>query len=171
MLWLAHPPYLRWFAAGAILLAALAWDLSKRQTEPYPFASQTITRGEALSDDNVEWRDVRVGVFPSIDLTDASARVDIIGGTPISTSVISRVAPLPEGWWSIQIDLPVGTPEGSAVRVLAPDGQAIIGLVVRPPTRDTFGSVEAGTVGFPPTNADTVARMLASGDLVVLVEQ
>ncbi|VAV91468.1 hypothetical protein MNBD_ACTINO01-1548 [hydrothermal vent metagenome] len=171
MLWLARPPYLRWFAAGAILLAALSWDLSKRQTEPYPFAAQTITRGEPLGDDNIEWREVRVGVFPVVDLTDASARVDIIGGTPICASVISRAVPLPSGWWSIPIDLPAGTPEGAAVRVLAPDGQAIIGIVVRPATRDTFGSVEAGTVGFPPASADTVARMLARGDLVVLVEQ
>ncbi|MCL1597869.1 MAG: SAF domain-containing protein [Actinomycetia bacterium] len=171
MLWLARPPYLRWFAAGAILVAALSWDLSKRQTEPYPFASQTITRGEHLNDGNVEWRDMPAGLFPILDLADASARVDIVDGTPIFEAVVSRSAPLPSGWWSIPIDLPVGTPEGSAVRVLAPDGQAITGIIVRPAMRDTFGSVEAGAVAFPPQHADTVARMVAGGGLVVLVEQ
>ena len=171
MLWLARPPYLRWFAAGAILLAAISWDLSKRQSEPHPFASQTIVRGEPLSSDNVEWRDVPVGVFPVPDLIDASARVDIIAGSPISETIISRTAPLPSGWWSVPIDLPVGTPEGSTVRVLGPDGYAMTGIVVRPPRRDTFGSVEAGTVGFPPEHADAVARMLASGELVVLIEE
>lgn len=171
MLWLARPPYLRWFAAGAIILAAVSWDLSKRQTEPHPFASQAIMRGEPLSDDNVEWRDVPIGVFAVVDLSDVSARVDIDPGTPISEAVVSRAAPLPSGWWSVPIDLPVGTPEGVAVRVLAPDGKAITGIVVRPPIRDSFGSVEAGTVGFAPSDADTVAQMLTIGGLVVLVEQ
>lgn len=171
MLWLARPPYLRWFAAGAIILAALSWDLSKRQTEPHPFASQTITRGEPLTDDNVMWRDVSIGAFPIPDLNDASAGIDIIKGAPISETVVSRTAPLPAGWWSVPIELPAGTPGGVAVRVLAPDGQAITGIVIRPPVRDTFGSIEKGTVGFPAGYAEAVAMLAASGNLVVLVEQ
>jgi len=171
MLWLAHPPYLRWFAAGAIVLAAIAWDLSKRQTQPYPFASGTITSGDPFTDDVVEWRDVPVGIFTVPDLAGTSARVDLAPGTPITESVVSRLAPLPTGWWSIPVDLPVGTAPGLAVRVVMPDGRGIAGVVIRPAIRDTFGSVEPGVVGFPPEAADAVARLAARGELVVLVER
>jgi hypothetical protein len=171
MLWLARPPYLRWFAAGAIVLAAVSWDLSKRQTEPYPFASATIASGEPLTDDTVEWRAVPVGVFAVPDLAGTSARVDIDAGTPITESVLSRIAPLPVGWWSVPVDIPVGTAPGLAVRVVLPDGRGIAGVVIQPAVRDAFGSLEPGVVGFPPEVADDVARLAAGGELVVLVER
>ena len=170
MLWLARPPYLRWFAAGAIILAAASWDLSKRQTDPYPFASEAIARGERITVDSVEWRDVPSGLFTVPDLAGTSAMVDIVRGTPITESVVSRASPLPPGWWSIPIDLPVGTAPGLAVRVVTLDGRGITGVVVQPAVRDSFGSVEPGVVGFPPEFADVVARLSANGDLVVLVE-
>lgn len=161
---------MRWFAAGAIVLAALSWDLSKRQTQPHPFAATSITRGDQLTDAVIEWREIPVGTFTIPDLTGTSASVDIAGGDPITESIISRVAPLPEGWWSIPIDLPVGTPPGAVVRVVMPDGQGVAGIVTQSAVSDSFGTVGPGVVGFPAVAVDAVARLAVLGDLVVLVE-
>jgi len=89
MLWLSRPPYVRWFAAVAIVLAALAWDLSGRQTAQYPFAATDLGRGTALSDNAIVWRAAPNGVYPVPDLSDAAASVDIAEGDPITRSVLS----------------------------------------------------------------------------------
>lgn len=170
MLWLTRPPYLRWFAAVAIVLAALAWDVSKRQTQPHPFAAVRIARGDQLTDAAIEWRNVAAGTFTIPDLTGTSASVDIASGDPITASVLSHATSLPDGWWSVPVDLPIGTPPGASVRVVLPDGQGVTGVVTQPAVRDSFGSVERGAVGFPAAVADAIARLGALGDLVILVE-
>ena len=170
MLWLTHPPYLRWFAAAALLLAALAWDLSERQTVPYPFASQSIARGSAITEEFIEWKEVPVGAMTSPSLVGASAAVDIVAGDPVTRSMTTTTPPLPEGWWSVPIDLPQGIPAGASIRVIFPDGSAATGIVTQPATDDGYGISSPGTVGFPQSMADTVAQLAAVGDLVVLVE-
>ncbi len=170
MLWLARPPFLRWFAAGAIVVAALAWDLSGRATVPHPYAARDIAVGDVLTDDVIEWRSVPADAFDVPDLTGAAARVAIPAGTPIVEAVVARGEMLPAGWWTVPLDVPTGTTPGTAVRVVAPDGSAVTGMVVRPAVRDGFGVTEPATVGFPPQVADLVARLAATVDLVVLVE-
>ena len=170
MLWLSRPPYLRWIAAGSIVLAALAWDLSKRQSEPFPFAASIIASGTPITDDLIEWRDLPEGAIAAPILSGVSAVADIDAGDPITRSVLSHTLPLPDGWWSIPIDIPDGIPVGAAIRVVLPDGSAATGVVTQPASNDGFGVPSPGTVGFPQTVADTVARLAATGSLVILVE-
>lgn len=123
-----------------------------------------------MSEAAIEWRDVPLGIFAVPELSGTSASVDITRGDPITESVVSEGAPLPEGWWSVPIDLPVGTPPGTPVRVVLPDGTGVGGIVTQAAVSDAFGSVESGVVGFPETVAGIVAQLAAIGDLVVLVE-
>jgi hypothetical protein len=170
-LWLSRPPYLRWFAAGAIVLAALAWDVSERQSESFPFASTTISAGTAITEDLIEWRQVPEGAIPEPYLLGASATADINAGDPITRSVLSRTEPLPDGWWSIPIEIPNGVPIGATIRVVFPDGRAATGVVTQPASSDGFGVPSPGAVGFPQEVADIVAQLAATDSLVILVEQ
>ena len=171
MLWLSRPPYLRWFAAGAIVLAALAWDVSERKSESFPFASTEISAGTAITEDLIEWRQVPEGAIPGPYLLGASATTDINAGDPITRSVLSRTEPLPDGWWSIPIEIPNGVPIGAIIRVVFPDGRAATGVVTSPASSDGFGVPSPGTVGFPQDVADIVAQLAATDSLVILVEQ
>jgi hypothetical protein len=148
----------------------LGWDLSKRQSEPFPFAASAIASGTPISDDLIEWRTLPEGSIPVPLLAGVSAVADIDAGDPLIRSVLSHTLPLPDGWWSIPIDIPSGIPVGAAIRVVLPDGTAATGVVTQPATSDGFGVPSPGTVGFPQTVADTVARLAATGSLVILVE-
>ena len=170
VLWLSRPPYLRWFAAVAIILAALAWDLSKRQSESFPFAAAPIPAGTAITDDLIEWRLVAEGSIPAPVLSGVTATGDIDAGDPLTRSVLSQTPQLPDGWWSIPIDIPNGTPVGATIRVILPDGSAATGVVTQPASSDGFGVPSPGSVGFPQSIADTVARIASTGQLVLLVE-
>lgn len=170
MLWLSRPPFLRWFAAGAIVLGALAWDLSKRQSESFPFAATSIAAGTVITEELIEWTPVPQGSIPEPRLEGASATTDIDAGDPLTGSVLSHTTPLPEGWWSIPIDIPNGIPIGAAIRVVLPDGSAATGVVTQPASNDGFGVPSPGTVGFPQAIADIVAQLASTGSLVILVE-
>lgn len=170
VLWLSRPPFLRWFAAGTIVLAALAWDLSKRQSESFPFAATTISAGAAITDDLIDWKPVPAGSIPVPVLAGASATADIDAGDPLTRSVLSRTQQLPQGWWSIPVEIPSGIPVGAAIRVILPDGSAAAGIVTQPSSNDGFGVPSPGTVGFPESVADAVARLASTGSLVILVE-
>jgi len=170
MLWLSRPPFLRWLAAGAIVVAALAWDVAKSQSEPFPFASVAIGSGTAITADLITWKPVPDGAIPVPLLAGATATANIDAGDPLTRSVIAQGSPLPEGWWSVPIDIPAGIPVGASIRVVLPDGEAATGVVTEPASSDGYGVPSPGTVGFPQQVADTVARLAATGNLVVLVE-
>ena len=170
MLWLSRPPYVRWFAAVAIVLAALAWDLSGRQTAQYPFAATDLGRGTALSDDTIVWKTAPTGVFPIPDLRNATASTAIAKGDPITRSVLGPSISIPEGWWSVPIALPKATVAGATIRVVLPNGEGVSGVVVQPATSDSFGSLESAAVAFPSGVAELVARVSSLGELVVLIE-
>ena len=84
--------------------------------------------------------------------------------------MLSRTAPLPDGWWSIPIGIPNGVPIGATIRVVFPDGRAATGVVTHPASSDGFGVPSPGTVGFPEEVADMVAQLASTGSLVILVE-
>ncbi len=50
MFWLARPPYLRWAAAAAVVVAALVWDLRGTGDILYPFAARAIAGGAAITE-------------------------------------------------------------------------------------------------------------------------
>lgn len=170
MLWMSKPPYLRWFAAGAVILAAFVWDLSNRATTPYPFAATDLVRGSLISGEAIEWRDAPTGVFAIPDLNQATASVDIAEGDPITRSVLGSSISIPQGWWSVPIALPPATTSGVTIRVVLPNGDSVSGIVMQAATSDNFGALGTATVAFPSGAAELVAQMAALGELVILIE-
>lgn len=169
VLLLARPPYLRWAIAALIMVAAILWELSDRATEAVPFASTDIARGEAIVGEHVEWRDIPVGSVEGADLSNASALTDIGRGDPLTASVAGGRPPIPDGWWSIPVDLPPGVPAGSPVRLTVSDGSSVNGMISIAASTDQFGIAVPGTVAVPESAVDGVAAAAATGALLVLV--
>ncbi len=170
MLWLGRPPYLRWFAAASVIAAAIAWDASQRATEPFPFAAVDLVRGQPITQQEVQWREMPVGSLIMPVLDGALASTTITEGDPITVSLVSTLPPLPPGTWAVPVALPLGTGVGMTVRLVFTDGTATVGVIVQPATEDSFGLVTDGLVAVSETVADAVAVAAAYGDLVVLIE-
>jgi hypothetical protein len=167
---LAKPPYLRWAVAGALIVGALVWDLSSRATQPVAVAALPIARGATIDPDTIRWVDVPVGVFDPIDPSGTTAVVAIGEGEPITPSVVTVGAVVPDGWWTVGADIPFAAVRGSRVRVVLADGSGITGVVVEPSVEDSFGIPSPGLLAVPGETADIVALAAAAGELVILFE-
>jgi len=170
VLLLSKPPYLRWAGAAALVIAALAWDVSARATEPYPFAARSIHRGETLDADSVEWKAAPVGLLQIPDLDAATAAVNIQQGEPISISALRYTAAVPVGWWTVPIELPPAVLPGTHVRIVLGGGDGVSGIVVEPSREDSFGLRSAGLVAVPAHAADAVGLAAGEGNIVLLFE-
>lgn len=170
MLLLSKPPYLRWAGAAALVIAAMAWDVSARATEPFPFAARTIQRGEQLEEDAIEWKSSPSGLLPQPDLQGATAAVTIGPGEPISASVLRFTASVPVGWWTVALDLPPAVLPGTRVRIVLGGGEGVSGIVVEPSQEDSFGLRSAGLVAVPAIAADAVGFAAGAGQIVILFE-
>ncbi|MGI9529885.1 MAG: SAF domain-containing protein [Acidimicrobiia bacterium] len=169
MLLLAKPPYLRWSVAVLILIAAILWELSDRATESVPFASTEIARGEEITAEDVEWRDIQIGALVPADLVGAMALADIREGDPLTASVAGAGPEIPNGWWSVPVDLPPGMPSGSAVRLTTTDGSSVDGVIAIAASSDQFGMAVPGVVAVPEQAVEIVAAAAATGSLLVVV--
>ncbi len=170
MLLLSKPPYLRWAGAAALVIGALAWDVSARATEPFPFAAETILRGERLDEAAIEWRASPAGLLSLPDLEGAIAAVTILPGEPISASALRYTADVPPGWWTVALDLPPAVLPGTHVRIVLGGGEGVSGVVVEPSREDSFGLRSAGLVAVPPQAADAVGFAAGAGQIVILFE-
>lgn len=170
MLLLTRPPYLRWIAAVVLVAAAVGWDLSARATAPHPFAARVIPAGSPLTEDTVEWRDAPAGSWEVPDLASATwAAHRIEAGDPITASLTTGSAAIPQGWWAVPIRIPPGVGRGASVRLLLPTGGTVAGVVAVPASDDVFTG-PTGAVAVAEEHLRTVATA-AAGDLVtVLVE-
>jgi hypothetical protein len=167
---LSKPPYVRWAAAVLLIGAALVWDLSSRATERAPFASLTIPRGALIDSEAIEWRQVPIGLLHPVNLEDARAAIRIDSGDPITQGAVSSTPILPQGWWTIAMDLPPAALPGSSVRIVLADGVGVSGVVVEPSRDDSFGVRAPGLVAVPGGVSDAVAIAAGAGQLVVLFE-
>lgn len=170
VLWLGRPPYLRWLAAGALIVAALVWDLSERATEPFPFAASDLERGHQITAEDLQWHDMPLGAFAMPDLNNAIPLVPIRAGDPIVASLVSPSPTLPPNSWAVPVQLPVGAHVGTVVKLVFADGSDVGGVVMQPAREDSFGLETTGLVAVTDEAASTVALAAANGDLVVLVE-
>lgn len=170
MLVLSKPPYLRWIAAVVLVAAAFAWDMSRRATELAPFAARAIDRGEVIEADSIAWKPAPVGLFRSVQVPMGTAVVRIGAGDPITEGMVSTGDHVPDGWWTVPMDVPPAVTPGSEVRVVLADGFGITGVVVEPSREDTFGVRTDGLVAVPGDAADIVAVASTAGQLVVLFE-
>lgn len=169
MIWLTRPPYLRWLAAAAIVVASAAVDLAGRATEPVPFAAADLPRGTQLEAAAIEWRDVPVGMLEAAEIS-GHTRHPVATGDPITASNVTPDGRITIGWWSVAVDLPASATTGQPVRLVGTNPEfSVEGIVAELGERSTFGVGGAGLVAVPPEFADRVARALASGQLVVLL--
>ena len=170
VLLLSKPPYLRWAGAAAIVLAALAWDVSARATQPFPFALRTIERGESLDASAIEWKTAPAGLLRLPNLQGATAAVTILRGEPIAASMLRFTAAVPAGWWTVALDLPPAVLPGTHVRIVLGGGEGVSGIVVEPSREDPFGLRSAGLVAVPSEAADAVGFAAGAGQIVILFE-
>ena len=169
MLWLHRPPYLRWIGGVALVLAAAALDLSGRATEPRPFAAVAITRGEAVTAEVIEWRDVPVGLLPSVDLVDARAGRPIAEGEPLVPSALGGDSQIPDGWWAVPMILPEGVAAGTVVRLVTLEPSATVdGIVVSVSDGGAFSAEVTGLVAVPEAMAAVVANNTLNATLTVM---
>jgi hypothetical protein len=168
--WLSKPPYVRWLAAAAVVLAAVAWDLSGRRMESFPFAAVEISAGRVIDSEDIEWRDVPTGLMPLPDLSQPTTSRHVTRGEPITASAVSSETSIPDGWWAIPVALPAIAVSGAMVRlVVVESGFSVDGIVVAASERDLLSLADAGLVAVPGDAAETVARAAADGGVTVLV--
>lgn len=170
MYWFRRPKYGKWVAAGALVLLAFAMDVSNGATDPYPFARSDLTRGDAVSAADIEWRDVPAGLLAPPTLEGGLLTRNVVAGEPLLPSTIGDAALIPEGWWAVPVGLPETVTRGTAVRIVLPSpARAIDGIVVDPGGSGTFGVAEAGLVAVPGADAVAVASAVARDELTILI--
>ena len=170
MFLLTRPPYLRWLAASAIVVVAVAWDLSARATTPFPFAAGAISAGTAITDDHIEWRELPTGAVQLPELGEGLwASVDIAAGDPIVPSLTTGNAGIPDGWWAVPMRVPPHLGRGAAVRLLLPTGALVPGIVVAPSVDDAFAS-PTGAIAVAEEHLRSVATAAAANTVTVIVE-
>jgi hypothetical protein len=168
--WLARPPYLRWVAIGAMIAVAIVVDLGDRRTESAPFAARDIARGDAVMETSIRWRDVPVGLMSTMIPKDAVAVRDIAEGEPITAGAVTVHRPPPDGWWTLELEIPDTATQGRRARVVVSDPVlATEALVVSVSAGGRFGGGATGLVAVPPDFADQIARAAAKGRVSVLL--
>jgi len=168
--WLRRPPYVRWAAAAAVVLAALLWDLRDEAASPYPFAASGIAAGTPITESMIEWRNLPQGAMALPDLSDPVAARDVPAGEPIVPSAVSGPPAVPDGWWSIPVPLSPGAVPGTQIRLIdTASGLEADGLVVVAGSDDVMSIDTSGLVAVPPDAAAAVAIAASQGTLVVLL--
>jgi hypothetical protein len=169
--WLPPAPYLRWAAAAALLLGALAWDLRPVATETLPFAARSLQAGEAIDAGAVSWRAVPAGLFTAPDLSAATAANDLAAGDPLTPSVLGTAAVVPAGWWEVPVAVGSHARAGDVVMLVVTDPPTTItGLVVSAQQGDPYSlDYRPAVLAVPGESAALVATAAASGALVAAV--
>lgn len=172
MYWLKRPPYLRWAAAAALVVVAMALELRQTPTVEHPFAATDLQRGDTVTSGSLEWREIPESVLPLPKLdAEVVLTVDLPKGEPLLPSQLAAGRLAPANWWSVPIALPVGVPTGVLVQLVdTATGMAVDGIVTAPPSDDPFAVEPAGLVAVPADTAAEVATADAAGSLIVLVQ-
>jgi len=169
--WLARPPYVRWAAAAAVVVAAFLWDLRGSSDILYPFASSPIAAGAPIAEADVEWRRIPDRTMALPDLSDPVAARDVPAGEPIVPSAVSGAATIPEGWWSVPTPLPATAMPGTRIHLVdTVSGFETDGIVVAAGNDDAMSYGESGMVAVPPESATLIAISANEGTLVILLE-
>ncbi|MGI8518586.1 MAG: hypothetical protein ACR2ME_09650 [Acidimicrobiia bacterium] len=171
MYWLSKPPYLRRAAAVLILLAAMAWEIRPVSQERRPFLAAAVSAGDGVTTDQIDWRDVPVGVLPELAEPGGTFVADFSAGTPLVASMLAAEPAMPDGWWGIEVPVPAGTSAGTDVRLVVDvrqEPRVIAGLVIRIVGEDSFDGLTA-LVAVPESEVGAAAAALADGSLRTLV--
>lgn len=171
MYWLQRPGYARRIGAIALIVTALAWDLSEGATAPYPIAARSIAAGDDLTAEDVGWVDLPSSVLPTPNLEGATAAVDIHAGEALTSALLSGPVEPPQGWWVLPIV--VGTlavPGDEALLVVADPPTTVVGLVLEPQVGDPYDlDHRPAAVAVPPQSAPVIAAAQQQGLLITAV--
>jgi hypothetical protein len=177
--WFRRPPYLRWAAAALLIIAAAWMDIRPQPTSRQPFAAVDLYPGIALDNTMIEWRSVPIGLLPPLDDPQGIVLHSVTAGEPLVPSILSATRiPTPEGWWTMEIHLPVGAVPGQAVQlILLPTGleedpRSVPGLVIVPPPQDQDPLAiepEPGLVAVPSEWATLAAAAVAQSSVTVIL--
>jgi len=142
-------------------------DLSGPATEAYPFVARTAAAGEDLQ---IEWRHVPAGLLPPTGAPPATAWRTLEAGVPLVPGAAGAAPAMPDGWWALEIELPLTASAGAAVLVAVRDPHLeVAGLVVSAPGSGSFGSTIPGLVALPGDHAAAVASALAEHRASILI--
>ena len=165
MYWLRQPPYLRWIAAGLVLLLGLYFDTRPAAVVTYPFVAESVVAGQSVAD-TIHWREVPAGFLPDWGgVVDGYAVADLTADTPLVPGLVTEVS-IPRGWWAVALSLPRRVTPGTAVRVVVGDN-VVDGLLIDEPSDNGFEVI--GSVAFAPDQATRVAAASADDALVVMI--
>lgn len=169
MYWLTRPPLLRYLAAAMLIATGLAIELRPEPTLPHPFAMASIPPGTTITEADVRFRDVEAGLLPSISLP-AIARVPIASGDPLIPAMLSAAGEsAPEGWWSLEVPVPLGAVPGMDVLLVSDGLVEVTGMIVAVLPGDDFGGGPIGLVAVPPDSTAAIATALNENRLVPLL--
>lgn len=171
MFMLGRPPTLRWTAAGLVLAVAIWVDLRPPSVVAHPFAREDVGVGEVVTTENVEMRDVPVGLLDPVALPFTATRSVTAGEPVLATAARAGNPEAPQGWWSLEMEVPPSATVGSTVGVVLLDREpaaVIEGMVTGAISDgDGFGG-PVGVAAFPPDRAAEVAAAAAAGRVAVL---
>lgn len=171
MYWLQPPPYLRWTAAGMLLMGAFLLDLRGAATDPHPVAARPIAAGTTLTAADIAWRRLPEGSFPIPDLDDTTAAVDLAPGEPIIPAVLAPAVAIPADWWAVPIAVGTHALPGESVLLMVLDPPTTVpGIVVSAQHGDRFSlDHRPAVVAVPGDDATLVAAAAAAGMLVTAI--
>lgn len=161
-----RPPYLRWLAAGVVLLVGLMFETRTPPTVLYPYADTPIAAGTPI-DDTIAWKEIPKGILPEWS-TDVGgiAQTGFAANDPILPSQIGDLL-IPADWWAVALVLPAPVAAGTHIRVVLTDDTILEGIALAGTSGTGFEIV--GTVAFAPSHAPLVAQAAANDALVVMI--
>ena len=169
MWWLRPIPRARWALAVCLVSVAFVADVRGPVTTAYPFAAAAAVAGTSADALIIEWRDLPVGALAGGEVA-GRLRIDVPAGTPLVPSLFEHGAPIPTGWWTVELPLAAHATPGTDVRVVVLDPPlALVGTVVVAPNSDMLSGRLTGPVALPPEHADTVARAAARDGVVTMI--
>ncbi len=176
MYWLSPPPYLRYAAAGLVVLVALWFDLRPNPSEPRWVAREEIPAGTPLDVDLFEEQSMPVGLLARVEPTGVAA-IPIANDEPLLPGHVLAVVP-PDGWWVISLEIPTHLPTGAHLRVVVlsddptTEPVSIPGMVIGPAVDGSmnFGD-PVGSVAIPGDAVESVAAAATRGRIVVVADR
>lgn len=166
-----RPPYLRWAAAGFLVLGAFLWDLRGTSTAPHPFLTAPVPAGEPIPSESIEWQEVPAGLLPVADWETGVAAADLNPGDPILPSSLSTAPPIPDDWWLVPVDVGAHARPGDAVLLVVIEPLTTIpGTVIVSQSGDVYATdFRPASVAVPGEAAPLVAAASRQGMLVTAV--
>jgi hypothetical protein len=168
--WLARPSYWRWLAAVLLVGSSLYFELKPTAAVRHPTAATNLAAGIELTDANVAWTDLPVGVLPETTV-DGILLIDLEAGQLIVPAMLGSAPAIPTGWWGLSVPVPEASLPGSEVRLVVDvrgTPRVVPGLLIRTFDETTIEGTTA-LVAIPEAEAGAVAAALADGALSVLV--